>query len=159
MHITDANIYVTDASVLGTPSKELAIPGVVYINGEKIHYYEIDYENNVLTQIRRAVDGTGGANVHVNGSSVVESSLTQLIPGQIQGDNYAHQITWLNANSALAPSFVVTSGNLQIQDTDIPPNDWVTSVAGNVQLLDGTGLEGSNTIQARFIRGAVRYEL
>lgn len=69
--ITDANIFVVDASVLSTPAPDLARPGVIYINGEKISYYELDLSNNRIGRIRRAVDGTGAPNKHWMGNVVV----------------------------------------------------------------------------------------
>ena len=37
--ITDRNIYVDDATKLPLPDRELGVPGIVFINGEKISYY------------------------------------------------------------------------------------------------------------------------
>lgn len=75
--ITDSNIYVEDASVLADPNIPLALPGVVFINGEKIHYFGRDTTNNVLTYLRRAVEGTGAAAVHTAGTRVVDSGIDQ----------------------------------------------------------------------------------
>ena len=40
LSITDTEIFVTDASILPGPGANSATPGVVFINGEKIHYYQ-----------------------------------------------------------------------------------------------------------------------
>ena len=86
LSLTDSNIYVTNASVLPTPQPTQNIPGVVFINGEKITYYTIDKINNVLGQIRRAVDGTSPSNVHVVGERVVDSSVQQQMPYSANGN-------------------------------------------------------------------------
>jgi hypothetical protein len=39
LRLTDSNIQVADATVLPLPNRTLGIPGVVFINGEKIVYY------------------------------------------------------------------------------------------------------------------------
>jgi hypothetical protein len=39
LSITDSEIYVADATKLSAPDKTSAIPGVVFINGERITYY------------------------------------------------------------------------------------------------------------------------
>jgi hypothetical protein len=81
LHLTDTLIYVENASKLPTPNPIGAIPGVVFINGEKITYYTIDLVANTLGQIRRAVDGTSPQLVHPAESLVVDSSIQQTIPG------------------------------------------------------------------------------
>lgn len=76
-HVTDSNIYVEDASILASPNIPLALPGVVFINGEKIHYFRRDTNNNVLGYLRRAVEGTGAATVYPAGTRVVDSGIDQ----------------------------------------------------------------------------------
>ena len=95
--ITDSNIHVVDASALTAPDLVRLHPGVVYINGEKTTFWTRDLVNNVLGQIRRAVDGTGAPAVHSAGSEVVEAALTELIPG----DDTVHTTCWLDL--AIAP--------------------------------------------------------
>jgi hypothetical protein len=77
----DENIYLVDVSGFPEPSKRSCAPGVIYINGEKIHYYTIDYENNMLGQLRRGVWGTGTPLVHNAGLTVADASVVQEIPG------------------------------------------------------------------------------
>ena len=97
LNLTDSNISVADASVLPDPNPELGHPGIVYINGEKITYYTRDTTNNVIGQLRRSVDGTGAANLHIAGSKVVDGSLQQqLTVGNV------HYTTWLNMTANVA---------------------------------------------------------
>ena len=99
LSITDSNIHVTDASLLPEPGYEVSvsgaqivIPGVIMINGEKIHYYTRDLNNNILGQIRRGVDGTGAPLVHLANTSVVDSSVAQEVTF---GSN-----SWVNSSSS-----------------------------------------------------------
>ena len=77
--MTDIEINVTDATKLLTPVPTTATPGVIFINGERIEYWEID--SNKLKRIRRGTWGTGAHTTHASGSEVVDSSNQQLIPG------------------------------------------------------------------------------
>jgi hypothetical protein len=77
--MTDIEINVTDATKLMTPVPTTATPGVIFINGERIEYWEID--GNKLKRIRRGTWGTGAHATHASGSEVVDSSKQQLIPG------------------------------------------------------------------------------
>ena len=83
LNLLDSNVYVVNASLLPEPNPTNAIPGVVFINGEKITYYVRDTVNNRLGQIRRSVDGTGAMNVHSAGARVIDSSIQQQLPQSI----------------------------------------------------------------------------
>jgi hypothetical protein len=75
LNLTDANILVTDGSLLASPvpvwqGAVLAYiePGVISVNGERIAYYQKNGNN--LEQIRRGYQITGTALVHVANSNV-----------------------------------------------------------------------------------------
>jgi hypothetical protein len=70
--VTDTNITVTNGSILTIPNPGAVLPGIVYINGERISYYT--KVGNVLGQIRRGIDGTGIAQTHPSGSRVEDVS-------------------------------------------------------------------------------------
>ena len=91
LNVTDETIYVDDVTKLPVASDIAGVPGVVFINGERITYYDINYENNSISRLRRSTQGTGAATVHVAGSRVVDGSQAQAIPGT------AHSRIWLNA--------------------------------------------------------------
>ena len=151
LNITDSNIHVVNAAAFTAPSIGLLQPGIVYINGEKITFWTVDTTNNVLGQIRRAVDVTGAPLVHATGSVVVEATITELIPG----GNAVHTTTWLNSNTGIG------GGSLTITDSageNIQANvggvlyDLITSTTAGNAVTDGTGFEGSNTAQAVFLK-------
>ena len=77
--LTDLEINVTDATKLLTPVPSTGTPGVIFINGERIEYYEID--GNKLKRLRRGTWGTGAIATHAILSEVVDGSKQQLIPG------------------------------------------------------------------------------
>lgn len=76
----DTVINVTETANLFKPTRKHNIPGVVYINGERIEYFVID--GNTLTQLRRGVFGTSIAETHLVDSSVVDVSVTERLPYQ-----------------------------------------------------------------------------
>jgi hypothetical protein len=146
LNITDSNIHVVDASKLTAPDLYFLTPGVVYINGEKITFWEIDHTNNVLSRIRRAVDGTGAPATHAAGTLVVDTNAVYLIPG----GNAVHTTTWLNQAAGAPQAFV---DNLGQEITDNFGNVLYTAAANVGAVTDGLGLEGSNTVQALYIKG------
>ena len=79
--LTDTEIVLEDASMMPIPGANDAIPGVVFIGGERIVYWSIDYTTNTLGQLRRGTYGTPAASVHLAGSAVIDGSLIQIVPG------------------------------------------------------------------------------
>ena len=79
MTITSTEIIVNDSSVLPVPDLVRAIPGELFIDGEKITYWENDVENNTLRNIRRGVGGTANQS-HPISTVVYDVSSQQAIP-------------------------------------------------------------------------------
>ena len=65
----DTKIEIVDATGMTEPSKTSRIPGVVFINGERIEYFV--KQGNTLRQLRRGTLGTG-VNVRVTAGTVLE---------------------------------------------------------------------------------------
>jgi hypothetical protein len=70
-------ITVEDASVLQTPNASANVPGVIFIDKERIEYFT--KSSNTLGQLRRGTLGTG-IKEHGSGTEVVDASGTQTIP-------------------------------------------------------------------------------
>jgi hypothetical protein len=125
LSIADTEISVLDASVLAEPAPEatISVPGVVFINGERITYFVRDLEENKLKQIRRGTFGTGAAPFYDVGSSVVDAHRDQRIPN-------ATPTVWY----------------------DIVPGGQLSQDGSTLEVLTtGSGLQGSNTGQAIFL--------
>lgn len=80
LNINDTEIKVVDARAFAEPSPIDGVPGVVFIDGERITYFSIDYENNTLGRLRRGTSGTGAATIHPAGTIVVSSGKDQEVP-------------------------------------------------------------------------------
>jgi hypothetical protein len=74
----DQVIYVTDTTNLFEPVKSRNIPGTVYINGERIDYFE--KTATTLTQLRRGSYGTAIKELHAVGSEVVDIGRSENLP-------------------------------------------------------------------------------
>ena len=86
---TDSEITVADINTIPEPNIDKAIPGVIYINGERIEYLVMDKTTKKLSRLRRGTRGTGVQPTHSKGSQVVDMSDRQEIPS-------AHDKTWYN---------------------------------------------------------------
>ena len=146
LKVTDGNVYVTNASALTTPNTNSLIPGVVYINGEKIIFWTVDLANNMLGQIRRAVDGTGAPLVHSAGSAVVDANFPELITG----GNLVHTTTWLNLPVGGANVIV---DNFGVSLAEAGTGNLLTTTGATIgAVTDGLGLENSVAVPAIFIQ-------
>jgi hypothetical protein len=76
--LTDTEIYVKDASVLTIPSPSTNIPGVIFINSERIEYMAIN--GNVLSVIKRSTLGTGAGIDYPATTTVVDAGVIQSVP-------------------------------------------------------------------------------
>ena len=76
--ITDKEIHIDDASSISAPDKTSKIPGILFINGERVEF--LIKQGNVLKQIQRATLGTGAPLVHKAGSDVLNQGIQQTAP-------------------------------------------------------------------------------
>jgi hypothetical protein len=78
LSITDNTIELTDATGITQPSTELNIPGILFVEGERIEYFTID--NNTLGQLRRGTLGTGPKDLYQVGTELMDQSGKESIP-------------------------------------------------------------------------------
>jgi hypothetical protein len=74
----DTTIEVTDATDLSQPIASRNLPGIVFIQGERIEY--MSKSGNTLTQLRRGAQGTSIANTYAQGTAVVDVGYSEVIP-------------------------------------------------------------------------------
>jgi hypothetical protein len=104
--ITDTKIYVVDSSILSTPNPQQNVPGIIYIEGERIEYFT--KSDNVLGQIRRGTLGTGVKDNYEVGTPVVDHGQSQTVPYQ---DTVATWSTITNANTTTYSISGITFNN------------------------------------------------
>jgi len=76
----DLRIYVKDGSKLDEPNKKYNLPGILFVNGERIEYFV--KEGNVLRQIKRATLGTGINKTLPVGTIVSNLGAAETVPYQ-----------------------------------------------------------------------------
>ena len=76
--ITDKEIVLDDASTISSPDKTSSVPGIIFINGERIEF--LIRQGNTLRQIQRGTFGTGAPEVHFAGSDVYNQGIQQTAP-------------------------------------------------------------------------------
>ena len=76
----DLSINLKSSDGLDEPNRELAIPGIIFINGERIEYFV--KQGNILRQLRRGTLGTGVKDVHPRHSRVFHQGVSETIPYQ-----------------------------------------------------------------------------
>ena len=78
LNITDTEIYVDNAEILPTPVIADGVPGVVFIQGERIEYFT--KTSNSLGQLRRTTLGTGARSTYIAGTAVLDQGKEQNVP-------------------------------------------------------------------------------
>ena len=94
---TDTKIYVDDVTKLPFMTPTAENPGVVFIGGERITYYEVSLEDNYITKLRRATGGTAMIQRITPGFLVVDGGKDQTLPS-----SNTHTNTWYNTGSSTA---------------------------------------------------------
>ena len=74
----DLRIELEDASTLSEPNKGQNLPGVIFIEGERIEYFV--KEENTLRQLRRGTLGTGVKNMYAADTKVFDQNISKTVP-------------------------------------------------------------------------------
>tara|TARA_B110000503_G_scaffold143116_1_gene242654 strand:- start:5811 stop:21632 length:15822 start_codon:yes stop_codon:yes gene_type:complete len=74
----DLRIELVDGSELAEPNKGRNLPGIIFIDGERIEYLVKD--NNTLRQLRRGTLGTGIKTVYETSTNVYDQNISKTIP-------------------------------------------------------------------------------
>ena len=150
----DLRIELDDASGLSEPNKGQNMPGVVFINGERIEYFV--KEDNTLRQLRRGTLGTGIKDVHEMGSNVYDQNVSKTVP--YKDRTLAFNVTANGTTSTFEVGYPVRSineievfvGGVRMRKTALAvfdPNTALDSPEGDVTVTaDFTFDESSNTI-------------
>lgn len=78
LSIKDESIYLVNANALGIPNIDKNVPGVIFINGERITFWEKN--GNVLSKIRRGTAGTAAVELYAKDTLVVDGSGKSVVP-------------------------------------------------------------------------------
>jgi hypothetical protein len=136
LKITDTEIVVVDGSRLAEPNPSENIPGVVFINAERIVYYT--KSGNTLGQLLRSTNGTGAAQLHDAGSVVIDTSQRTAIPG---GGN----VTWYTVGTG------VPSDGQGLQNSETIQARFITEKKGIVVSRSAVDSEINTYIQPGYV--------
>lgn len=76
--VESQEIEVEDASQLIPPNPAKNVPGVIFVDSERIEFFE--KRDNKLSNLRRSTYGTGPANYSEAGTKIIDQSLQQQMP-------------------------------------------------------------------------------
>ena len=82
----DLRIELDNASELSEPNKGQNLPGVIFIDGERIEYFV--KEVNTLRQLRRGTLGTGVKTSHTINTKVYDQNISKTVPYKDQTLSY-----------------------------------------------------------------------
>jgi hypothetical protein len=147
LRLTDNEILVTDASKLPEPGAEQGNPGIVFINGERIHYYQ-RYD---LAKMSTAIGWTANTIVPIN-TLIALNSNVYLTTGNVyaNADVYVNSanIQLIAANSlrqirrgvdGTGAANIVLSGNI-VSDSS------ASELVPNAQIFSSTVVNGNVTV-------------
>ena len=132
--VRDTKIYVDDASVLAQVDGDSEYPGVVFIGGERITYWEINTTDNYISSLRRGPLGTAVVQLIRPGFLVVDGGRDQYLPA-----SNTHTNVWYNMSVSAADSTVLLS-------------DSTVVFASATGQANGLGIQQSTTINANFLK-------
>jgi hypothetical protein len=169
LNINDKTIEVDNIDAMPEPNPVRAVPGVIFINGERIHYYRkydaarlstaqtwaantifaldtlISYDSNVYLTL---------GNIYANSSTYLNTANLELI----RSNTLAQLRRGVNGtgspNVHVAGTRVVDSSVIQTIKGDTNNTTWLNMTGA---IADGTGLEGSITESAAFIKAKASY--
>jgi len=125
---SDTMIYVKNAAALTAPNRDKNLPGIIYIAGERIEFFQVDYTANTLSQLRRGTLGTGILDGLPASTLVIDQGRGQNMPV-----TEATQMVKITASNTSTYSFSGITFN-----TDADPQDQIAVYYGGRQLAKVT---------------------
>ena len=146
----DLRIELDNASSLSEPNKGQNLPGVIFIEGERIEYFV--KEGNTLRQLRRGTLGTGVKNTYAIDTKVYDQNISKTVPYKDQ--TLASNATADGATSVFEIGYPVASINeIEVFVGGVRMRKTALDVFSPLTALDSP--EGDATVAADFTFDAV----
>jgi hypothetical protein len=130
----DLRIEVVDGSTLSEPDKGKNLPGIIFIDGERIEYFVI--EGNTLRQLRRGTLGTGVKNIYPAGSKVFDQNRSKTIPYQDKTSTLLFEAGGYNE----ASKFYTNSSSITVDAVEYDfNNNTAFPLGGQLATVRGSG--------------------
>jgi hypothetical protein len=133
--ITDDKIFVTDGTRLPNPNRDAGIPGVVFVNGEKISYYR-NYAQETITA------WTANATIPTDTLTSFNGNIYLTL-----GNVYAPNTPWTANTTFAVNSYVYYSGN-SYQITGNVNAPYFANISANTALIYNNENSGFATINS-----------
>jgi len=151
LHLTDTVVHLTDASVLPQANPDMAIPGVLFVNGEKITYYR-NYSHDTVTPWTANLTVTTGSLISYSGNTYVTTGNVYGATFNVVATNAeiidVNSVTQIRRGVDGTPTLVQAQGSIATDGSrqQVVPNSTVTksnvgaspatyTVTGNVSYL------------------------
>ncbi len=122
----DSTIVVTDSSVLtpGNPARNM--PGVVFIDRERIEFFTIN--GNELGQLRRGTLGTAPKTVYASGTAVMDQSISQTVPFKENVQTTSTYTTTATSEYAILSDYITFNTEQVLLSTGSYGHDYYNQV-------------------------------
>ena len=124
----DREIVLADGTGLTDPSIGARLPGIIFIDGERIEYYQ--KQGNTIKQLRRGTFGTGIPLVHTASTQVFDQSRHQNVPYKDEfltenftGENVSNNQLTISFTPKTANEFEVFVGGKRLRKNSISVYD------------------------------------
>ena len=108
-------IHVADASVLGVPNLDIALFGILIINGERITYRERDLGANTVSGLRRGTAGTGA------GATGTQDVITHPVDTPVYDVSSKSLVQWDYDKIWYAQGTSTASDGISLQEQETTP--------------------------------------
>lgn len=116
----DISITVDNGEVLDEPNPESNLPGVVYINGERIEYFSKN--GNTISRLRRGTLGTGIPTIHNSGTLIINIGSAETIP--YKDEFIVETFVATDSSNLLYLNYTPEAEIGTIDDGSTPYNGW-----------------------------------
>ena len=141
----DLRIELVDASTLSEPNKGQNLPGVIFIEGERIEYFV--KEENTLRQLRRGTLGTGVKNIYEADTKVFDQNVSKTVP--YKDRTLTYNVTADGATTTFEIGYPVSSINeIEVFVAGLRLRKTSLDVFNPATALDSP--EGDTTVEADF---------
>jgi len=141
----DLRIELVDGSSLSEPNKGQNLPGVIFIDGERIEYFV--KEENTLRQLRRGTLGTGVKDTYAISTKVFDQNISKTVP--YKDRTLAHNTTADGATATFEIGYPVASINeIEVFVGGVRMRKTAIDVFNPLTALDSP--EGDTTVVADF---------
>jgi hypothetical protein len=157
LNITDKQIVLADASNITIPDVDANNPGVLFIEGERIEYFQV--AGNTLSQLRRGTLGTGSRTVYEEGTEIMDQSDKETVPYRdrmisliaLEDESTQIVLDWLPTKGV--DEFEIFVGGKRLRKNAIAAYQFQkVDENGNLVtgLIDKDSPEGDTTLDAEF---------